>query len=195
MTTVPMAQVPHSAVPRHQCLVYSGSPNRQLAGLALHIRKKLAANFRCLYLHNPDMVTGIRAYLTSSGLDVSAAIVQGRLILSSDQSHLVNDAFDHHRMLVLLKDTHDRALADGYAGLFATGDMAWEFGPAADYSKLADYERALDAFFHVHPTMHGVCQYHEDVMPGEAVEVAHIVHPGIYVDETLSRSNPRYVPV
>ena len=183
------------AIPRHQCLIYRGAPSRQLASLALHIRRRLAENFRCLYLNSPAMVDGIRAYLTSSGLNVSEAVVEGRLILSSGQDHLVDDAFDPVHMLSLLQQTHDAALKDGYAGLFATGDMAWEFGPAADYSKLEEYERALEQFMQTHPTMCGVCQYHADVLPGEALQSGLTVHPGIYESETRSsRVNPRYTP-
>jgi len=182
------------SVPRHQCLIYRGAPSRQLAGLALHIRRRLAENYRCLYLNTPDMVGGIRAYLTSSGLNVSEAVVEGRLILSSEQDHLIDEDFDPQHMLTLLKQAHDAALSDGYAGLFATGDMAWEFGPTGDYTKLEEYERALEAFIQAHPTMCGVCQYHADTMPGQALQSGLIAHPAIFENERLSRVNPRYVP-
>src|SRR5215475_525586 len=155
------------AIPRHQCLIYRGAPTEQLAGLALAIRKKLESNYRCLYLNSPEMVVGMRAYLTSSGLDVYDAVVGGRLILSSGHDHLVDGDFDPNAMLRLLKEAYDGALKEGYAGLWASGDMAWEFGPARDFDKLVQYERALEAFFQTHPKLHGVCQYHADVLPGE----------------------------
>ena len=183
------------AIPRHQCLIYRGAPSRQLASLALHIRRRLDQNYRCLYFNSPDMVDGIRAYLTSSGLNASEAVVEGRLILSSGQDHLVDDAFDPGHMLTLLKEAHDKALMDGYAGFWASGDMAWEFGPARDYTQLEMYERALERFIQAHPTMCGVCQYHADILPGEALQTGLIVHPGIYENESLSRVNPRYEAV
>jgi hypothetical protein len=181
-----------TSIPRHQCLIYRGAPSRQLAGLALHIRRRLEENYRCLYLNSPAMVEGIRAYLTSSGLNVSEAVVEGRLILSSGQDHLVGGAFDPARMLGLLAEAYDGALADGHAGLWASGDMAWEFGPARDFGKLVVYERALEAFFRAHPKLCGVCQYRRDVLPGEVVEDGLALHPGIYVNETLSRLNAQY---
>jgi hypothetical protein len=182
------------SIPRHQCLIYRGPASRQLASLALHIRRRLAENYRCLYFNSPAMVDGIRAYLTSSGLNVSEAVVEGRLILSSEQDHLVDDGFDPDHMLTLLKEAHDKALKDGYAGLFATGDMAWEFGPARDYTRLEEYERGLDRFLAANPTMCGVCQYHADVLPGEALQTGLVMHPGIFENEGLSRVNPRYLP-
>lgn len=180
-------------MPRHQCLVYHGAPSEHLADLALLIRKKLDANFRCLYLNSPAMVAGIRAYLTSSGINVSEAIIQKRLILSSGQDHLVNKAFDPDRMMDMLEETHDAALKDGFAGLWASGDMAWEFGPARDFSTLVDYERALERFFRTHPTLSGVCQYHADVLPDDVVQNGLAVHPAHYINETLSRLNPHYL--
>jgi hypothetical protein len=182
------------SIPRHQCLIYRGAPSLQLASLALHIRRRMAENYRCLYLNSPAMVDGIRAYLTSSGLNVSEAVVEGRLILSSGQEHLIGDDFDPVHMLALLKEAHDQALRDGYAGLFATGDMAWEFGPARDYTRLEEYERGLDRFLQANPTMCGICQYHADVLPGEVLHSGLTLHPGIYENERLSRVNPRYLP-
>jgi hypothetical protein len=184
-----------TSIPRHQCLIYRGAPSEQLAGLTLMIRKKLEANFRCLYLNSPAMVASIRSTLMSSGLDVHDAVVNGRLILSSGHDHLVDGAFDPQRMLGLLKEAYDSAIRDGYAGLWASGDMAWEFGPARDFDKLVQYERALEAFFHAHPKLQGVFQYHADVLPHEVVKSGLSVHPGIYVNETLSRLNAQYVPV
>lgn len=182
-------------IPRHQCLIYQGTPSEQLASLALVIRQKLEANYRCLYLNSPPMVSGIRSYLISSGLNVSDAVVNNRLILSSDHGHLIDGVFDPQRMLDLLKDAYDKALDDGYAGLWASGDMAWEFGPARDFAKLVEYERALEAFFQTHPALSGVCQYHADVLPDEVVQNGLTLHPGLYVNETLSRINAYYVPV
>ena len=183
-----------TSLPRHQCLIYRGAPTAQLASLALMIRKKLQQYFRCLYLNSPEMVAGMYSYLTSSGLNVHQASVEGRLILSSGQSHLVNGTFDPGSMLRLLKEAYDLAIKDGYAGLWASGDMAWEFGPARDYAQLEEYERALEEFIQAHPTMCGVCQYHADVLPGQALQTGLALHPGIYEDERQSRVNPRYMP-
>ncbi|HET7084671.1 MAG TPA: MEDS domain-containing protein [Rhizomicrobium sp.] len=182
-----------TSIPRHQCLIYRGAPSAQLASLALLIRKQLAANYRCLYLNSPEMVAGMYSYLTSSGLQVHQAVVEGRLVLSSSHDHLVNGRFDPDRMLSMLEEAYDLALKDGYAGLWASGDMAWEFGSARDFAKLVEYERALEEFFHDHPGLMGVCQYHQDVLPAEVVQDGLKVHPAIFVNETLSRINAQYI--
>jgi hypothetical protein len=140
------------------------------------------------------MVTGIWSYLASSGVNVADAVREKRLILTSDRSHLVDGVFDPQRMLRLLDAALDEALKDGHAGLWASGDMAWEFGPERDFRKLVEYERGLEAFFQAHPALDGVCQYHADLLPDAVVQQGLELHPGLYVNETLSRINPRYQP-
>jgi hypothetical protein len=180
--------------PRHQCLIYSGDPSRQLASLAASIHAHLKRNYRCLYLNSPPMNDGIRSYLIASGLNVFDEIHKKRLILSSDRSHLRNGVFEPQLMMESLRSALNTALNDGYVGLWASGDMAWEFGDANDFSKLSEYERSLDAFFTSHPTLRGVCQYHADMLPKGVAELGVTAHPAIYVNETLSRTNPDYLP-
>src|ERR1700734_407877 len=120
-------------MPRHQCLIYAGSPSRHLAALAATMREKLEANYRCLYLNSPPMVAGIRSYLAADGLDVVQEVKNGSLVLSSDSGHLVDGVFDPARMLAMLADAVNDALAHGYAGLWATGDMTWELGSEKNF--------------------------------------------------------------
>jgi hypothetical protein len=118
-----------SHVSRHQCFVYEGSPAPHLPGLSALIRQKLDENYRCLFLHSPAMVTGIRSYLFAAGIDVTKEIVEGRLILSSSNAHLAQGCFIVDRMLGMIEEALYEALHNGYQGLWATGDMSREFGP------------------------------------------------------------------
>ena len=180
-------------MPRHQCLVYAGSPAAQLPAIAAVIRWKLTENHRCLYLNSPPMVAGVRSYLFALGVDVPKEIVKGSLVLSSDTGHLQNGRFSVDRILGILSDAVTEAIADGYQGLLATGDMSWEFGPERDFSKLLDYERRLEQLFRKHPTIYGICQYHRDTLPPEAVRQGLVTHRAIFINQTLSRLNPDYI--
>ena len=40
----------------------------------------------------------------------------------------------------------------------------------------------------------GVCQYHADTLPAQAVGQGLLTHPSLFINETLSRVNPHYVP-
>ena len=180
-------------ISRHQCLVYKGSPASHLPGLSALIRQKLDENYRCLFLHSPAMVTGMRSYLFAAGIDVTKEIVKGSLVLSSNNAHLVEGRFIIDRMLERLEEAVNQALHDGYQGLWATGDMSREFGPERDFSKLLEYEWRLEEFFQTQPALSGVCQYHADTLPREVLRHGLLTHPSLYIGESLSRVNPHHV--
>ncbi len=95
-------------------------------------------------------------------------------------------------MLQILQDTVGQALDDGFAGLWATGDMMWEFGGEKNLDKLLEYECGLEGLFQQYPALDGVCQYHTDILPLTAVQVALYTHPSVYINQTLTRLNPFY---
>ena len=179
--------------PRHQCLIYKGSPAAHLSGLSVVIRQKLAENYRCLYVNTSTMVAAIRPYLLAGGVDVTEEVENGRLLLSSDNTHLTDSQFDIDRMLGMLEETLNKALHDGYTGLWCTGDMTVEFGPERDFSKLLDYEWRLEEFLQSHPTLSGICQYHADTLPHEVLRHGLMAHSSLYINDTLSRLNPYYL--
>lgn len=182
-------------VPRHQCLIYEGPPSRHLTMLAAIVRQKLANNFRCLYFNSEPMVAGMRSYLAAAGVDVLKKMQSGNLILSSERPHLDGGGeFEPATMLKGLEDALQQALLEGHAGLWATGDMTWEFGPARDFSKLLEYEWRLEELFRKHPQLGGICQYHAETLPPDAVQKGLLSHRGLFVSETLSIINPHYRP-
>ena len=179
---------------RHQCLIYEGSPSQHLRSLAQVMVAKLQANNRCLYLNSQTMVAGTRSYLAAAGLDVAQEVTKGSLVLSWDAGHLVDGRFEVSRMLGMLSDSVNAALRDGYSGLWATGDMTWELGSKKNFEKLMEYEIGLEEMFRSHPALSGVCQYHQETLPEEALRVALATHPAVYINATLSRMNPFYFP-
>jgi hypothetical protein len=179
--------------PRHQCLIYKGAPSKHLPALAEAMREKLRQNYRCLYLNSPTMVAGLRSYLAAAGVDVAKETAGNRLILSSDQQHLADGSFDIDRMLRTLENLLNNALRDRFAGLWAVGDMTWELGPLRDPSRLLEYEWRLEKIFHQRPELSGICQYHADTLPREMMRQSLLVHPSIFVNQTLSLINPHYL--
>jgi hypothetical protein len=184
---------PMQSMPRHQCLIYQGPPSRHLPALAQTMREKLHQNFRCLYLNSPPMVAGLRSYLAAAGVEVAQELAKGRLILSSDQQHLADGSFDIDLMLRTLENLLNNALRDHYTGLWAVGDMTWELGPLRDPARLLEYEWRLEKIFHQRPELCGICQYHADTLPREMMRQSLLVHPSIFVNQTLSLINPHYL--
>jgi hypothetical protein len=179
--------------PRHQCLIYSGPPSRHLPALASTMREKLRENYRCLYLNSPAMVAGLRSYLAAAGVDVAREVAKSRLILSSDQAHLTNGSFNIDLMLQGLENLLNNALRDRHTGLWAVGDMTWELGMEKDPARLLEYEWRLEKMFHQHPELNGICQYHADTLPRELMRQSLLVHPSIFINQTLSLINPHYL--
>ena len=179
--------------PRHQCLIYAGSPAPHLPALMALIRQKLNENTRCLYLNSPPMVAGMRSYLYAAGVDVPKEVMKGSLILSSDRRHLTDGSFDIDRMLTLLNDAVCQAVKDGYQGLWATGDMSWEFGPEKSFSTLMEYEWRLEDLFQRQPNLSGICQYHADTLPHEVLRQGVMTHQALFISDTLCRLNAHYI--
>lgn len=179
---------------RHQCLIYEGSPSEKLPLLAAVIQCKLDEGYRCLYLNSAPMVAGMRSTLSAIGIDVAAEIARASLVLSAEPISQGAD-FDGKAMLRTLENALDEALSDGYKGLWASGDMTWEFSPGKDFSKLLEYEMGLEEIFSRRKELCGICQYHRDTLPHDAMRQSLLVHPGITISETLSRMNPQYLKV
>ena len=177
---------------RHQCMIYEGSPAKILTALATMIRQKLAEGYRCLYLNSAPMVSGMRSYLAAMDVDVASEVTKARLVLSSEPS-CSHTGFDIDGMLFSLESALDQALNDGYKGLWATGDMTWEFSPEKNFAKLLEYEWRLEELFHRRPELCGICQYHRDTLPREAMRQSLLTHQTVFINETLSHINAHYV--
>jgi hypothetical protein len=171
-------------------MIYDGAPSSHLPSISRTLMERLKANYRCLYLNSPTMVAGMRYHLVSAGLDMEAQIQRGALVLTSVQDHLAAGKFDTERMMEVLRDALRLALAGGYVGLWAAGDMTWEFGGEKNLSKLLEYERQLERLMKSHVGLCGVCLYHRDVLPPHAIETALQTHQAVYVSDTLSQLNP-----
>jgi hypothetical protein len=179
-------------ISRHQCLVYQRSPALQLQSIAAVIQQQLDLNIRCIYLNSRSMIVGLRSYLFAAGADVTNEIANGRLVLTSDTSHLADGHFNVDRMLTLLETSLGQALSGGYRGLWASGDISREFGAERDFSQLLECEWRLEEFLQSHPALSGICQYHADTLPRKALRQGLLTHSSLFVNETLSRINPHF---
>lgn len=177
---------------RHQCFIYEGAPSQKIQVLARLLKDKLQEGYRCLYLNSNPMVAGMRSTLSALGTDVSFEVAKASLILSSEPVSAGKE-FNGGVMLEKLDNILSQAISDGYKGLFATGDMTWEFGPERNFSKLLEYELGLEALFNRRNELCGVCQYHRDTLPPEVLRQSLMAHPSVMINETLSRLNPYYL--
>jgi hypothetical protein len=180
---------------QHECLIYEGSPAQQFGTLASILDRKLKGNYRCLYWASPSMVSDFRSFLIAQGVNVEGEIARGNLQLSTGQDHLLGGwEFDAESTVQMLARMLDQAMREGYKGLWGTGDIAWEFGPNRDFSKLTAYETLLENFLHQNANIGGLCQYRTDMIPRDVVRTGLLVHPRVLVDESSSLLNRWYSP-
>ena len=180
-------------LPRHQCLVYDRSPAKVLPAIAAQIKDRLNENYRCLYLNSPTMVAGMRSYLCAAGVNVRESVDKGNLIFSSEPCPMKDGQFDIQGMLDMVEHTLNLALKDGYRGLWATGDMTWEMGSDLNLDRLLEYEWKVEKLFERYPELSAICQYHVDTLPRDVVCHSILIHPALFINDTLARANPNYV--
>lgn len=113
------------------------------------------------------MAAGLHTCLSATGTNVALEVAQGRLVLSSDSVCSPDGGFEIDTMLQRLEDAVDQACKDGFKGLWATGDMTWEFGNEKNFAKLIEYEYKLEKLFRKREELSGVCQYHRDTLPAD----------------------------
>ncbi len=146
-----------------------------------------------MFFGSPTMVASMQLELASTGLSVSECVQRGSLVLSSERDHLKNGSFNTEDMLQGLRDAVDQSLKDGYVGLFATGDMTWEFGGEKNLPKLMEYECGLEQMFRKLPHLSGICQYHIDTLPLDIIGQSLYVHKSVYINHSLQRISPYYM--
>jgi len=175
--------------------MYHGSSSCPAPMIAAVIRERLQQRRRCIYFDSKPMVAGLQADLAQIGVDVAREIARNSLIFSSHLGHLRDDhTFDIEEMIATLEGSLNQALRDGYAGLWASGDVAWEFGPKGDFGQLVQYETRLEDFVSTHAEFSGICLYDASVLPPDAMQNGHELHPSLFISETQSRLNPAYRP-
>jgi signal transduction histidine kinase len=180
-------------VSRHKCFIYEGQPSEQLPVVVPFLVDGLQDNWRCLYLGSPEMVDMVGSALTKHHVEVSRETQRGALVLSSDRDHLGNGTFHPRELVESLCSLIDSAVHDGFQGLCVTGDMKWELGADKNFSQLLEYEALLEQVLRDKP-VRGVCQYHRDVLPPQAVRDALLTHRSTYIGGVLNRDNLYYIP-
>ena len=120
----------------------------------------LALGEKCLYLLDDRSQDDVLHSLSGSG-EMEAAAESGQLaFLEREESYLKDDSFDPERMLGFIRSAHKAALAEGYRGFRATGEMSWYRAGQPGSEKLMEYEAKVN---HLNPELGSdfLCQYDE----------------------------------
>jgi len=175
----------------HVCTLYS-TPEEQLQAAVEYIRGGLARGERCLYVCCEHSVEEFRAALKRAGIDVDAEQARGALALMTKwEGHLKGGSFDPDKMITLLHAAVEDALAEGFNGLCAAGDMSWLLDEAPGSERLAEYEAGLNHFYQTHRAL-GLCQYSRSKLPSATLDHGIATHPYVRIEGPLLLENPFY---
>jgi len=140
------------------------------------------------------MVVGMRLALGAAGVSVMSEKAAGRLVMTSERNYLIRGRrFELERMMQGLASALQDALDSGFEGLWASGNIGWELGPERNFSQLLEYEWKLEDFIRDNPRMGGICQYHRDTLPSEALIDGVLSHSTVFVDHARLLVNPHAV--
>ena len=146
------------------------------------LRQGLERGEKVVYLadaHPPDVILD---YLHDDGLETEPYLASGQLsILPACDVYLQERRFDVARMLAYVRQEMQRARAEGYAALRATGEMTWAL-QGTDGTLLVEYESRLNALFAGSVCL-GLCQYHRQRFDPELLSQVLAAHPAAIVVE------------
>jgi anti-anti-sigma regulatory factor len=129
----------------HACLIVDDDTTR-VNNVATYIRAGLRADHRVLYYGNDGEF--VNARLAVQGVDTPTALATGQLQMSTPEStYLASGAFDPEATIEGWRTESDRALADGYRGLRAVGEMSWASRPVRGAERLEWYEAQANRVF------------------------------------------------
>jgi hypothetical protein len=175
----------------HVCTVYD-SPEEQLRAAIEYIQGGLARGERCLYVCGEHDVADFRTALKAAGVNVTQHQARGALLLvTKHDAHLKGGTFDPAAMIDLLNTAVQEALADGFTGLCAAGDMTWLLDEAPGSERIAEYEAALNHFYSANRAL-GLCQYHCKKLPAAVLDHCMATHRYVRVDGPILLENPFY---
>ena len=127
----------------HLCFPYESEDERRRT-LVAFVREGLTRRERCLYIGGEDDQRDFVAALEASGIAAALEVERGALVLATQaETYLRSGGFDPDDALALMEGLTDGALADGFAGLRATGESSRPI-PDALWPLVMRYEALLN---------------------------------------------------
>jgi hypothetical protein len=178
----------------HYCGIYRTDADLRAITVDF-VRSGIARHEKIIYLVNLQSAEQLRTSLAAAGIDVDALLDRGQLvILTAKEAYLKDGQFDPDRMIDLLGEETDKALAEGYAALRATGEMTWALAGEPGSERLIEYEARVNHLFATKPC-YGLCQYDRRRFDAEMLlDILH-THPNVlFGKEGFDNSRLYYVP-
>jgi hypothetical protein len=159
----------------HLCFPYE-TEEEKARTLVAFVREGLARRERCLYIAVAAEQERFLALLEAEGVATEPALERGELVLASQgETYLRTGRFDADDVISLLEGLTDRALADGFVGLRATGEAS---APPTDelWAQAMRYESLVNERLARRPFL-ALCRFDAGVLPPARVQDVLRTHP------------------
>ncbi|MFW5836634.1 MAG: MEDS domain-containing protein [Desulfovibrionaceae bacterium] len=176
----------------HLCCIYETEEEHR-AVLAPFLRSGLEQGHKILYVVDARTAETVMGYLEREGLEASAYIDSGRLVLAeSRDTYTRGGVFDPDSMLELLHAESAKARDEGFEALRVTGEMSWALRGLPGSDRLMEYEGKLNQFFPGSNCI-GLCQYDMRRFEPDVLLDVLATHP-IAIVHTKAYDNVYYMP-
>lgn len=160
----------------HACLLYD-RPGEQLESVVPALEEALASGDRCVYVADDFTVAQVTGALITAGVDVRGARARRALhLLTKRDAYLSAGEFRPRAMVAFWERSLKEALADGFAGVTVTGEMAWALGSEPGSQYLPEYERLVSTLL-AGSRAATICQYNARRFELSLVHEMLRVHP------------------
>lgn len=135
---------------------------------------------KCVCIANDGTREGIIAELAKKNISVEKCSEWGQfLILSHNDTYFKSGDFHSEKMVKMLKSMHQDALAEGFLGLRAAGEVTQGLMGSAGYRIFIEYEARLN-YFYPDTKAIGLCQYDEAAFTKECLLDVIFTHPYLF---------------
>ncbi|MFZ5428137.1 MAG: MEDS domain-containing protein [Thermodesulfobacteriota bacterium] len=171
----------------HICQIFSDDDERQEA-LLKFILSGLQGGERAACFSERTTAEAVEEFLDGFGVSFGQAVDSGALTLSGTSDvYFQGGTFDPERMLGLLRQFHEQALARGYTAARVIGEMTPEVQHIPGGSRLLEYESRVSMLLREHPVT-AVCQYDARSFDGATIMDILKVHPYMIVRGSVVRN-------
>ena len=177
----------------HYCGIFRTDEEHR-AVIVDFVREGVTRNEKIIYLVNVNSIEYVRDMLGNAGIDVASLIDKGQLvIITAREAYLKDGEFVPDKMLNLLVEETDKALAEGYAALRGTGEMTWALAGEPGSERLIEYEALVNERLK-NTKFLGLCQYDRRRFDSEMLLDVVQVHPNVlYGREGCDNTKMYYV--
>jgi signal transduction histidine kinase/ActR/RegA family two-component response regulator len=144
----------------HVALIYKTEEEHRSV-MEPFVREGLERGQKVIYIADTHSPGAIRDLFRKGAFDVEPFLDCGQLVITGpEETYLRDGVFDPHGVLSLWREEVERAVAQGYTGLRATGEMSWALREPPGCEQLIDYEARVCEFCEDSQCL-ALCQYNQ----------------------------------